>query len=234
MNRNTSKVFWGLFFVAGAIFVLVSSMNFFPGINAFTFILAVLLAAGFIRSLVNLEFAGMLFSLAFLAILFDDQLGITNITPWPVIFAAGLASVGLGMLFNNHKSIKIHHRHDGEGFSETVNEADGSTINYGTSFGSSIKYVNSNDFRSANLDCTFSAMKVYFDNASIVGDGATINLNVTFSGVELYIPKEWNVVNHATATFGSIDEKNRPGNYITPTVILTGTVSFAGVEIIYI
>ena len=48
----------------------------------------------------------MLFSLAFAAILFDEALGIEAITPWPVLGAALLGTIGLNMIFNKNKRDK--------------------------------------------------------------------------------------------------------------------------------
>lgn len=232
MKKNGEKIFWGLFFILGAIFILVSRMGYFEEIGLFTLFLTVLLAALLIKSIRHIEFTGILFSLAFLAILYDKPLGIEELTPWPVLGAALLGSIGLEILFHNNKRYK--ERHTFHGNCKMVDIADESCINYGTTFGSSIKYVNSEDFRQLNLDCTFGAMQVYFDHAVIQNGSAELNLRVSFAGVDLFIPKEWHVINHATAVFGGIDEKNHPQTTGTPILTLTGSVAFGGVEIHYV
>lgn len=250
MERKSDKIFWGVFFILGAVFILVSKLGYLQEVNVFTLLFAVFLAACFLKSLFHVEFTGMLFSVAFLAILFDDELGITAITPWAVLGAALLGSIGLGMLFHKNHWHHWHHwngyrgqkddinfEHDHRNFEEyceTVNTEDGSSIHYATNFGASTKYVNSDDFKQADLECSFGAMKVYFDNAVIRDASAVINLRVSFSGVELYIPKEWKVVNHASVSLGGLDEKNRPQSNGSPVVTITGSVSLGGVEIIYV
>ena len=214
MKKNGEKIFWGLFFILGAIFILVSRMGYFEEIGLLTLFLTVLLAALLIKSIRHIEFTGILFSLAFLAILYDKPLGIEELTPWPVLGAALLGSIGLEILFHNKKRHNEHHAFYKD--CKTVDTADESCINYGTTFGSSIKYVNCDDFRQLNLDCTFGAMQVYF------------------AGMDLFIPKEWQVINHATAVFGGIDEKNHPQTTGTPILTLTGSVAFGGVEIHYV
>ena len=235
MERKSDKIFWGVLLILGAVFILVSRLGYLQDVNVFTLFFAVFLAACFVKSLLHMQFTGMLFSLAFLAIIFDDELGITAITPWPVLYAAVLGSIGLGMIFHKHPNYCHSYKHkEFEENCETVDVEDGSKISYGTSFGSSIKYVNSDDFKQANLDCSFGAMKVYFDNAVIQSGSAVINLRVSFSGVELYIPKEWKIVNRAGVSLGAITEKNRPQPGETPVVTITGSVSFGGVDIIYV
>ena len=71
MGKKLDKLFWGLFFILGAVFILVSRMGYLKDMNVFTLILAVFLAGCFLKSLFHVEFTGMLFSLAFLAILFS-------------------------------------------------------------------------------------------------------------------------------------------------------------------
>ncbi|MBO0528685.1 hypothetical protein EXQ29_10995 [Clostridium botulinum] len=52
----------------------------------------------------NNLFLSVLFPIAFICIIYDKQLGITNITPWTVLIGALLSSIGLSMVF--HKRIK--------------------------------------------------------------------------------------------------------------------------------
>jgi len=75
---------------------------------------------------------------------------------------------------------------------------------------------------------------VYFDNATMSNNNAIIRINASFSGVELYIPKNWRVENKTNVFLASIDEKNRNNEIITNTLTLVGDINFSGVEIIYI
>jgi hypothetical protein len=47
-----------------------------------------------VKSLLRINFAGILFSIAFICIIYDKQLGITAATPWTVLIAALLGSIG--------------------------------------------------------------------------------------------------------------------------------------------
>lgn len=233
------KIFWGVFFVLAAAFMIISQLGFLQGVGAFRIIWAVFCVAVIINGVIKQHFGEILFPLAFICILFDKQLGITALTPWTVLGAALLGTIGLSMLFHKRRHHRmpgyVHMHMDGEeGFERVENGADGNHVHFKTSFGSAIKYVNSDDFEYAELECSFGAMKVYFDNAMLQNQNATIELEVSFGGVELYMPKSWNVINHTDTTFGGIDEKNRNQPDGSHTVTLTGDVSFAGVTIIYV
>lgn len=69
---------------------------------------------------------------------------------------------------------------------------------------------------------------------STVVDEDCVKYQTTFGGMELYIPKTWQVVNHTSAAFGGIHEKNHPHASGKPTLVLEGSISFGGVEIFYV
>lgn len=153
------------------------------------------------------------------------------IAPVPVFAAALFASIGMSLLFKrNHHPVN---RKDG-GFVENAENVYGNSIHMNTTLGGSTKYINTDEFERANVSCTFGAMKVYFDNATMKTGEATVDLDVSFAGVELYIPKTWDVKINARAAFGGIEQKNRPNPEPGPVLYLTGDVNFGGVTIVYI
>lgn len=234
------NIFWGLFFILGGIFLIVSRLNLLGDFSFLTLFFTILLIAWLVRSLRYMEFGGILFSVAFLCILYDDFLHIERLTPWPVLGAAAFGTIGLSIIFKdkmhsfrgNSSSSSFVDRPN-EGARKPGEEVTDNQFTFSTTFSSSAKYVRSDDFSQARINCSFGEMKVYFDDAMIQNGDANIYLDVKFGGVELYLPKTWNVINHASATFGGIDEKNRSATNGTPTVILNGDVAFGGVTIIY-
>ncbi|NLK99477.1 MAG: cell wall-active antibiotics response protein [Clostridiales bacterium] len=178
---------------------------------------------------------GILFPLAIILILFDKQLNITEFTPWPVLLTAFLLSLGLSMIFGKHGSFVFSINGKNSFGSSVVNEQDGKVVNCSTSFGECIKYVNTEDFERANIDCSFGDVKVYFDNAKIPSGRADIYVNVSFGDVDLYIPRSWNVVNEVHAFFGDMgiaDHNNI--NPDAPNVVIHGKISFGDASIIYV
>lgn len=241
MRGKGEKIFWGVFLILAAVFIIVSQLGFLEGVGIFSTLFAVFWVAVLIKGIIKLRFGEILFPLAFLCIIFDEQLKITAITPWTVLGAALLGTIGLNLIFRRKNHWHIHHNgkyvninHGEEGFERVVNDTDGTAVTFSTSFGSAVKYVNSENFEYASLECSFGAIKVYFDNAVIPSGNATIDLDVSFGAAELYFPKQWTVVNHADTSFGGIEEKNRNNSTGSPVVTLTGDASFSGVTIIYV
>ena len=88
------------------------------------------------------------------------------LTPWTVLGAALLGSIGAAFLYRPERSWHQHSTYFDDSFSE-VETIDGDAMRMESSFGSSIKYINSEDFRGAGIHCSFGAMKVYFDHAEV-------------------------------------------------------------------
>lgn len=271
---KANKIFWGIFLLLAAVFLVVSQMGLVEGVGVLSILFAIFWVAQFIEGLVKRSFGRMLFSLAFLCIIFDEQLGIEAITPWTVLGAALLGTIGLNMIFRKRWHKQFHYEtnwcHGGKKYSGTgaafvdgeaeileeesqerqssfgaqaegdsqgsaqANRTGDSRFFFETSFGAAAKFINTNNFEFASLECSFGALKVYFDNAVIQNGKAAIDVDVSFGSVELYIPRSWNLVDETSAAFGSVKEKNRNRPAGTTSVTLTGDVSFGGVEIVYI
>jgi hypothetical protein len=173
------KIFWGLFFIVAAAFIIINQLGYFTNIGLFSLILTIFVTAIFISSVYHVNFFGILFSIAVILIIYNEPLHLEAITPWPVLITAFLGSIGLSIIFGK-AHIYTKHVCCGEHYDQVVNDPDADTVDFAVNFGSSIKYINSENFKKANLISSFGALKVYFDNAKIVGDEANINLDVSF------------------------------------------------------
>ena len=86
----------------------------------------------------------------------------------------------------------------------------------------------------ADISASFGAAKVYFDNAQIPSGNVTVNVDCHFAGVELYVPRSWQVINHVDSSFGAVDEKNSHTGELAGTLTLEGSNSFGGITILYV
>lgn len=228
------RIFWGVFLLLSGVALIIGKLGYFEEVNLFTLAATIFLVAMFLKSAAYKSFSGVLFSLAFLGILYDDQLGITALTPWTLLFAALLGSIGLSLIFGKKKSWKKEkYKYDSSEYT-IIDVEDEGHIKLDTSFSGSVKYINTDRFEQADISASFGSSKIYFDNATLKDGKGILRLQVSFAGVELYIPKTWTVEDRTNIAFGAIDEKNK--NYGTSENVLTivGSIDFAGVEIIYV
>ncbi|TDP52994.1 LiaF transmembrane domain-containing protein [Aminicella lysinilytica] len=232
MKKNS--IFWGIMLLLAAAFLIIGKLGYLGGISAWSIIFTIFLAVIMIKSIRPLNYWGILFPIAFLCIIYDGQLGIETLTPWTVLIVAFLGSCGLSLIFPPKKWHKSSHDDEPFDFSE-IDFDDDSNVRQNTRFGATVKYINSADLKTVDLVCHFGGVKVYFDKAQIQ-TSAVVHLDVSFGGVEMYVPREWKVENHTSVSLGAVEEKGM-GAVATadsPMLKLVGTVSLSGVEIIYI
>ena len=238
---KSKNLFWGLFFIVAAGLVVVNQLGYLAGITTLNLVITILLIPIILKSIIKANFFGIFFSMALLGILFASELGITTFVPIPILVTALFLSIGFSIMFGRHNKC-AEQWHTGsfcnsfneENFGEVVDTEDDDNVNFGVKFGSSIKYVNAKNLKRANFSCYFGALKVYLDSAVISPDGAEINLDVSFSGVEIYVPREWKVINGIEATLSGVEEKYKRNGEETSTLKLIGKSSFSGIEIIYV
>jgi Predicted membrane protein (DUF2154). len=232
---KTKNRLWGIFFILGGLAVVINQLGVFPYVNMLNLIITIILVPIIIKSLFKGHFFGIFFPVAALGIMYAKELNITDLVPWPILITALFLSIGFTMIFHKNGSKGNCGTHcNYENFDEIIDIEDDSIVNVNVNFGSSIKYVNSNNFKKGSFNCTFGGLKVYFDNTTLDKDGATININASFSGIELYVPKNWQVVFSANTNLAGIEEKNRSNPDGINILTITGDINLAGVEIIYI
>ena len=224
------NVFWGVLLLLAAFYIIINNLGFMPDVNVVRLGLAVICVVVFFKSLARLEFGGMLFSLAVLAILFDSQLGITALTPWPVLIAALLGRIGLNMIFGSGSRMYKKGKQSVGEFKGTE-YVSGEEIYISGRFNGYKKTISSDNFTRATIQCKFAGMEISFDDAVIQGGKAVVELDVAFAGLELYIPQSWRVENHTEGIFGGFEEHRSHSDGEGPTVVFKGNVKFGGVEI---
>ena len=167
--------------------------------------------------------------------IYDDWLGITALTPWTVLGAALLGSIGLSLIFKKKSghSPSISFEFDSDSDNEDGKYI-GENIKIDNNFGTAIKYVNSDNFCMADVDNSFGSLTVYFDNAIIQSGSAKIKVDNSFGETNLYIPKEWKTENNLGQAFGSVKIHGVCEGSSNNTLKLKGETSFGEINIYYI
>lgn len=222
MKRNW---FWGIICILSAILIFGNLFGFLP----FTFSLwkiagTLICLSVIIDGIKERSFYSPLFGIAIIFYLFREDLGFEDISLWLLLLATWLLAWGLtSIIYPKTRHIEI----------EDIEYSTNSIINITSSFGEKVQYIQTNDLQYVTIDSKFSGLKLYFDQATIQNQ-ATIEIDGNFTGIELYVPKEWNVQSHVHAFFGGVDEKGHPSSSGYPTLNITGRIHFGGIEIHYI
>lgn len=237
MKKN---VITGIGFLAAAIFVIVGSMGLLGEISVWTLLFTFILVVWLVKGLFKLQWTVILFSLAFLAILYDGQLGIENLTPWPVLGAALLGSIGFSLIFRKsyrHRDAngEFHWNYNGgEGVQMIEQIEDEHRFSSDVAFGSIVKYIKCQSLREVVVDNSFGNTTIYFDEAILDNGMAKVDVDNSFGCVKLYIPSEWKVNLRMDESFGHV--KNFGSGAVSSDNVLNVFVdtSFGDVEVHYI
>ncbi len=244
-KRPLTRVLIGLGFIAIATLVLLQTFGVISlnlgGANILWLAGAALLAIISLGSLFHLNWGGFFLPAAGIYTILALT---TNYFPWEnkhigiVWLIAFLLTIGFTTLFHRRNKTSIFHGQHGD-------ESTDSQIHLSTNFGSLVKYITSDNFESCDLECNFGAAQLYFDQANIKQDRATLTLRASFCGVELYVPSDWTVLTDDLSLMLAGADNNprrsrRAGTSgkATPnadkTLVIQGSLSFGGLEINYV
>jgi len=243
--RNLRKILWGIFFIGAAAVVILSEMGWLSLTAEVTLpklVLSLVFIPIIIESLAHMNFFGVFFPLGCLAIIYAKPLGILKQMGGegrhiylPILVAALLLSIGFHMVFRKKKNKQWDGKYDWQNNKRAGENLTDNRVSSKVSFGGGSKYIHSQCLQEAWLKCSFGGMQVYFDGAQLHPNGAVVNVDVSFGGLELFIPKTWPVDNRINSSLGGVDEKNNR-NAVTagPMLVLTGNVSLGAVDITYV
>jgi len=87
-------------------------------------------------------------------------------------------------------------------------------------------------FRGAELTAVMGGVKLDLTGAQLEGDTATIDVFAMMGGIEIYVPRDWEVANKVTALMGACIDKRRPATVSQgKRIIVTGMAVMGGIEI---
>ncbi|MDR0962391.1 MAG: cell wall-active antibiotics response protein [Mediterranea sp.] len=150
---------------------------------------------------------------------------------WPVV----LIIIGIALLFRLWRPDKK--RCDGQwGDSEYYKESSSSEdgfVRMDVRFGESKQMVFDPVFRGADLDVSFGSIVLDLRRTTLEAGQTYIDVNATFSGVEIYVPLHWYVVIEVNTSLSGVDDKRIEVSDTDRThqLIIRGNLSFSGVDI---
>ncbi|PTB92362.1 hypothetical protein C9994_14210 [Marivirga lumbricoides] len=100
-------------------------------------------------------------------------------------------------------------------------------------FGSVRRIMLSKNFKGGKVSSTFGSAFIDLSSVELQED-ATLHFEVTFGGVKLFIPSDWELKTDVSNTFASVEDKRvfPPAGEATHKILkLTGSVTFGSLEI---
>ena len=237
------SIFWAILLLGGGALLVIHALGLGTGIGLFATIASLLLLAVSVMSFVDLNFTMALLPFPIIAYLWRDTIGFPNMNIWYLLLAALLVGIGLDTIFWRAKRKRFSERHpghwkhtdrcdsNGEWTGSITSEDDSDNIVVETSFGEQVKYVRSQNLKSARILNRFGSCKVYFDQCSTSPEGFELYIDNSFGAIVCYVPRNWNIDNQAKVFAGAVE-----GATMTAVdgikIRLTGNVSFGDCKFI--
>lgn len=232
--------FWGIFFLAAGFFVVASQVGGFLELGFWSIAATVLLVAALIGSIADLNFFGISVSAALLYAVYQGPLDWPKVSVWLLLLTAIFISIGLSLIFHGKRRNRRNNWKtcgDNCGTHAPSDEyIEGDAVSISESFNEVSKYLHADCLKQANISSSFGRLCVYFDNVKLSPGGAEVFVDVSFGKIELYLPKQWRVVDQVHTSAGAVSNSPRTAGVNTDTPILTvkGRVSFGNLEFRYI
>lgn len=248
MKGKLGRAFWGIFFIACALFVVLNQMGIWTyKLGFWAAIGTVIFAISLLDGLINRRITESVFSIAFILMIFAQPLHITRLVPWTILLAAVLISIGLGIIFRNrfhtvvyaNKKIK-NFRDKREAitdhiFTDTVTKDQGAHVVVDQTMSDSSRYIHSKDLETIDVNAKMSDVNLYLDNAQAAGETVVMNVNLTMTDLTIYLPLSWQVENGMATTFMSGDlEIDGTSNGGGPTLIIQGHSTMSDIDVKYV
>ena len=224
-QNNQSRIFWGLLLIVlGGLFLFAQMdwWSFGNVVGRFWPVIFILLGISMLISS-NLKNVGsgvffILFGTFFLLV------------KWNVIHSIGryiwpLAIIGAGLWILFRPAFRRDKK--------KIPEMSGDDLVLNQVFSGSVRKVESQNFRGGRADVVFGSAEIDLRSARLAGGQATLVLSVVFGGIEVVVPREWQVVLEGTPVLGSIESHKAatPDAQKTGTLLIKGSAVFGSIEV---
>jgi predicted membrane protein len=160
--------------------------------------------------------------------LFLDRLGWVSVTIWQVFMPAVLLFAGGMLVWRSLQGPKGLRENEAQ---QPIDDHAEFVNSFAFMSGSELRPV-SRPFRGADLSAVMAGIKLDLTGARMEGDIATVEVFAFWSGIEIYVPPDWTVSSKVTTLMAGFIDKRRPTSVVpTKTLVITGFVMMAGIEV---
>jgi predicted membrane protein len=224
-HKNQSRIFWGLLLIVVGALLLFAQMDWWSFgrlVGRFWPVIFILLG---ISMLVSNNFRNVgsgvffvLFGTFFLLVKWDVLHEI-----WRYIWPGVIILAGLWILL----------RPAVQADKKKIPEMTGDDLAINQVFSGTVRKVESQSFRGGTAEVVFGSAEIDLRNAKLAGGQATLALSAVFGGIEVMVPRDWEVVLEGSPVLGSIESRKAalPESGKTGTLNVKGSAVFGSIEI---
>ena len=123
--------------------------------------------------------------------------------------------------------LTVNERHNGDDRQTMTSE---STFNSTAFLGGVERRNSSSAFRGGKASAVMGGVDLDFRDSIMEGDEAKIEVSAIMGGVDIRVPRTWNVINRVVPILGGVDDHTSPRD-AKKRLIIEGTVLMGGLEI---
>jgi hypothetical protein len=142
---------------------------------------------------------------------------------WPLLVVAA----GLGLVLKGLRRRRVVN----PAANETVSADE---LQRSVTMGGLSLVVDSQRFKGGTLNASMSGVQLDLRRAALAGDEARLDVSLFMSGLELYVPPSWRIVDEVTPFMGAVEDKteHRPdGSGAQPRLVLRGSLTMGAVTV---
>lgn len=210
-RHRINSIITGLLLILFAAMLMLNKMGILTAFPPVKLMLKVVLIAILIYFIIvngfgKRSFLGVTVPLGIIACLFSDLLGISMVSPVTIILVSVLVGIGLSMIFGFGKQSSVRHYFGGKYTSSTkeYSDVDG-TFSIENSLAERTAYMSVNDLRYGEIENGLGSLTVYLNGTTLDSEGATIDIDNGLGRLQLYVPKEFRVVQNIDNGLGSVN-----------------------------
>lgn len=213
----------GLFFILLAILVGLSTLNIFPSGIIFVTLSTIILGYFIVRSLLKYDFFVPIWLLGLLFYIYNNEFHFLPISGGKIFIITLLLGIGIPMLIPKKRKYASYRKIlTGTSFSNTT-------------FGEVTRYININETSYFSSKITCGETNIYFEKLETYPlKDVELNISATLGEVKIFVPKEWHINNKVTTILGEVNIPRSTNNNRDVNIILTGTLTFGEITVIYI
>ena len=244
--KKDNKILLGIILILVAAVLILQDSKFYyliPFIGEWS-ILSLLVAAILIywgiKNLIKKNFMSASFFFTLFTLLNKENLNIEDLSNWKILFIGFLIGMGLSLILNGRDvkfgvDVNVNTRKKGK--NEKINNfsTDENFIKIEKVFVSSVDYIEPMDLEGGEIEVVFSNISIYLDKVKLINNFADLNLSPVFSSIDLYIPKDWEVITEISLVGAKITEHNYDAHIEKNNRLkLWGDGVFSSIKIYYI
>jgi predicted membrane protein len=226
MKHHQGRIFWGLFLIVLGILFLLDQMgriDFGDVVSDYWPVIFILIG---ISILINSRFQSVgsaAFFILFGVFFLLQELDVFGRDVWSYVWPLAIIAVGVWLVAGFALSTPQK-----KGPEITVDELRISTV-----FSGQKRTIESQNFRGGRAEVVLGSLELDFTRAGLAGGQATLELSAVLGGIEIRVPREWEIVIQGSPVLGGIEDKKRsvPGAEKKGTLFIKATAVLAGIEI---